>query len=199
MAGHAQLIFVMTECSWTQICLTRHIWYLSILVDFIVIILFQTFSITMETQQRSTIPSKCIKMSNSKNMHFKANDEFNMIWFLKNTQEVFYFLGYAFDSGTNFVSHQNSCFVSLAGLASLWSSWVSGKMTFIILQMGHVVGGNFNVHIRACSDYFTVPNRWAGDFVVILIRIQTTRESARRGTNTPGWHHVLMYKNNLSL
>ena len=33
---------------------------------------------------------------------------------------------------------------------------------FIVLQMGHVVGGNFTVNIRTCSGYFSVTNG-AGD------------------------------------
>ena len=34
MAGHAQLKFVMTECSKTQICLTGLIWYVVITLKF---------------------------------------------------------------------------------------------------------------------------------------------------------------------
>ena len=33
----------------------------------------------------------------------------------------------------------------------------------IIVQTGHDLGGNFNIHISACSGYFIVRNRWTGN------------------------------------
>ena len=36
----------------------------------------------------------------------------------------------------------------------------------IIVQIGHDVGGNFNIHIWACSGDFIVRNRWTGNFVL---------------------------------
>ena len=33
--------------------------------------------------------------------------------------------------------------------------------------MGHVVGGNFNIHNLAFSDYFIVTNRGAGELAIV--------------------------------
>ena len=63
-------------------------------------------------------------------MHFKAKFAFKMILSFKTEKHfrstlflrICWFLVKVFDSGMHFVSHQHSCFASLAGIASLCSS-----------------------------------------------------------------------------
>ena len=45
----------------------------------------------------------------------------------------------------------------------------------INLRIGHVIGGNFNIHIRACSGDFIVTNRATGNIMVMLqyVRMHT--------------------------
>ena len=50
---------------------------------------FQTVLVTMETSQTSTTHRRRINISNSKNMHFKAKYEFQMILFLKALEKYF--------------------------------------------------------------------------------------------------------------
>ena len=38
------------------------------------------------------------------------------------------------------------------GNANMWIPGSSVKWRHIIVQMGHIVGGNFSIHIKACSS-----------------------------------------------
>ena len=54
----------------------------------------------------------------------------------------------------------------------------------ITLQMGRVICDNFNIHIWACSGYFTETNRMIYD----------TLEQVHGGHKYPGWRHHLRLK-----